>query len=297
MRAKLSKVMMLSVALLATLFFICLGYAYFVEPTKLVVNSQELRIVGLDRAFDGLKIVTIGDVHGGSNDVTPAKLRQIVELTNIQEPDLVVLLGDYVSERAGRGRLLRMPIEQIADGLAGIRSKYGVFVVLGNHDGFYGDEKVAAEFTRVGYRVLQHEVAPLEINGKRLRILGLKDHLHMQDAWTKTSRQLRAILAGSGEGQIIVLEHSPDVAPMITGDLSISPDLKLILAAHTHGGQVWLPLLGTPIVPSSYGQRYAYGHVRENGVDMFVDSGIGTSILPIRFMMPPQIGFLTLRSE
>jgi predicted MPP superfamily phosphohydrolase len=85
--------------------------------------------------------------------------------------------------------------------------------------------------------------------------------------------------------------------PVITGDLSISDDLKLVLAAHTHGGQVWFPVLGTPIVPSSYGQKYSYGHVKENGVDMFVTSGVGTSVLPIRFMMPPEIVVLTILSE
>ena len=85
--------------------------------------------------------------------------------------------------------------------------------------------------------------------------------------------------------------------PVITGELSISPSLKLILAAHTHGGQVWLPIFGTPVVPSTFGQKYAYGHVKENGVDMFVTSGVGTSVLPIRFMMPPEIAVLTIRSE
>jgi predicted MPP superfamily phosphohydrolase len=86
------------------------------------------------------------------------------------------------------------------------------------------------------------------------------------------------------------------VLPIISGDLSISPDLKLLLTAHTHGGQVWLPLIGTPIVPSSYGQKYSYGHIQENGVDMFVTSGVGTSILPFRFMVPPEIAVLTIRS-
>jgi predicted MPP superfamily phosphohydrolase len=83
---------------------------------------------------------------------------------------------------------------------------------------------------------------------------------------------------------------------MITGKLSISPDLKLILAAHTHGGQVWFPIIGAPIVPSTFGQKYSYGHIVENDVDLFVTSGIGTSILPIRFMVPPEIVVLTLRS-
>ena len=100
----------------------------------------------------------------------------------------------------------------------------------------------------------------------------------------------------SGEGQLIVLQHSPDLLPVISGDLSISPDFKLMLSAHTHGGQVWFPIFGRPIVPSNYGQKYAYGHTRENGVDLFVTSGIGMSVLPVRFMVPPEIVVLTIRS-
>ncbi|HEX6279978.1 MAG TPA: hypothetical protein VFZ49_08175, partial [Pyrinomonadaceae bacterium] len=84
---------------------------------------------------------------------------------------------------------------------------------------------------------------------------------------------------------------------IIHGAHYISKDLKLMIAGHTHGGQIWLPILGAPIVPSSYGQKYVAGHIRENGLDMFVTTGIGTSILPFRFMVPPEIAVLTIRSE
>ena len=93
------------------------------------------------------------------------------------------------------------------------------------------------------------------------------------------------------------MEHSPDILPIITGEMSISKDLKLILAGHTHGGQVWLPLIGSPVIPSSYGQKYAFGHIKENDVDMFVTTGIGTSILPFRFLVPPEIAVLTIYAE
>jgi len=83
---------------------------------------------------------------------------------------------------------------------------------------------------------------------------------------------------------------------MITGDLLISRDLKLILAGHTHGGQVRLPIIGSPIVPSSYGQKYVAGHINDAGFDMFVTTGIGTSILPFRFMVPPEIAVVTIRA-
>lgn len=248
-------------------------------------------------ALDGLKIAMIGDIHGGSNAVDAEMLRRVTALANAEQPDLIVLLGDYVSETRAVGadgrRILRMPMSEIADGLAGLRAPLGVFAALGNHDGVYGSDAVAAELRRVGIRVLVNETVQLDNDGKPFRILGFADHLSLPQNWKRVSDLGRG-LAQQGNGPIIVLEHSPDILPMLTGELAMSSDLKLILAAHTHGGQVWMPLVGTPIVPSSYGQKYSYGHIREAGIDMYITSGVGTSILPIRFMMPPEVAVIKL---
>lgn len=295
------KIILFAIVLFAAAM-LCLAYAYFIEPSRLVVNHSTIKIKEWDSAFDGLKIAMIGDIHGGSNNVTTEKLREIVAKTNEQNPDIVVLLGDYVSEKSEAEKKsspeqLKMPIKTIVENLAGLKANYGVYVVLGNHDGWHGDQIIAAEFTRVGYKVLQNEIAVIEKDGKRLKILGMIDHLKLSPRWSQTSTDLKPIVEKAGEGNLIVLQHSPDIAQIITGKLSISKDLRLILSAHTHGGQVWFPILGTPIVPSSFGQKYSYGHVKESGVDMFVTSGVGTSLLPFRFMMPPEIVILTVRSE
>lgn len=284
-----------SLALISFVSLTCLAYSYFIEADRLVVTSQTLKIKNWNPAFDGLKVVMIGDIHGGSNGITEEKIREIVTTTNEQNPDVVVMLGDYVSEW-GDGSL-KMPVETIAANLAGIQSTYGVFAVLGNHDGDYDDDRVAAALGAQGYNVLQNEVAAIEKGGQRLRFFGMKDHLKLAGGWLRISADSKKYLSTTGTGDIIVLQHSPDILPVIAGEYSVSPDLRLILAAHTHGGQVRFPILGSMIVPSGFGQKYARGHILDKGVDMFVTSGIGTSVLPFRFMVPPEIVVLTIKSE
>ncbi|HEY2866123.1 MAG TPA: metallophosphoesterase, partial [Pyrinomonadaceae bacterium] len=136
MKRRKKRILLLA-ATVAVIGLLLLGYSYFIEPRRLVINQQTLAIHGWDPAFNGFKIVAIGDIHAGSNAVDEAKLREIVKLTNRQNADLVVLLGDYVSQASTllHGKhALKMPLETIAENLAGLTAKYGVVVVTGNHD-------------------------------------------------------------------------------------------------------------------------------------------------------------------
>ncbi|RMH32914.1 MAG: hypothetical protein D6687_08700 [Acidobacteria bacterium] len=296
-RMKLSKKLAILAGILAVLSASILFYAYYIEPRKLVIRHQSLKVKNWNPQLNGLKIAVMGDIHAGSNYVTEERLREIVEKTNAENPDLIVILGDFLSPGKREFQIFEMPVPNVAENLKGFQAKLGTYAVFGNWD-FWAEQNLRREFEKVGIRFLENEVVTLEKNGQKFRIFGLEDHKKFGNWANKTNKWKQILEPTEADGDLIVLEHSPDVLPIITDErLLISSKLRLILAAHTHGGQVWLPLIGSPIVPSSYGQKYSYGHIRENGVDMFVTTGIGTSILPIRFLVPPEIVILEIYAD
>jgi predicted MPP superfamily phosphohydrolase len=269
-------------ALLALLILVlgCIIWGVFIEPNRLIVRQQTIKIDNWPKELSGLRIAVIGDVHTGGPFINEQKLKRIVELTNQQKPDLIVLLGDYMSPNSWHSH--RVEPEVTAAGLKELRAPLGVYTILGNHDWWYNGEKVRSAFEQNGIKVLEEEVAEVQWKNKSFWLAGLADLM-------TRSQHVRETIAKAPSGStVIALAHNPDIFPRLP------QTVPLLLAAHTHGGQVNIPLIGTPIVPSRFGSKYTAGHVFENGHHMFVTTGIGTSILPVRFRVPPEIVILRI---
>jgi predicted MPP superfamily phosphohydrolase len=155
--------------------------------------------------------------------------------------------------------------------------------VLGNQDWWLDGRYVRRLLEEAGIKVYENEARPVETgDGRRLWIAGLAD------LSTRTVDLPGTLEKITDDAPVLLLSHSPDVFP------EVPERVALTLAGHTHGGQFNLPFIGRLIVPSRFGQRYAYGHIVEGGRQMFVSSGIGNAILPARYGVPPEIVLLRI---
>ena len=267
---------------IAVLSFILWGFWW--EPSSLTVVHRTIEISPWHEEHASLRVALISDLHVGAPYKGLPALKHLVSVTNAEKPDLILRLGDFVTHGGVVGGHFVSP-EAIADDLANLHAPLGVIAVLGNHDWWYDGLRVRRALESHGIRVLENEAISLELRQHRFWVGGLSD------LWTRGDG-VAATLAQVHDGEPILLAmHNPDVFPGIPGRVSLA------LAGHTHGGQVKLPLIGRPHVPSKYGQRYAYGLIEEGGRKLFVTGGVGTSIIPVRFGVPPEIVILQLNPE
>jgi uncharacterized protein len=266
-------------------FFLVLllaSWVYWWEPSSLHVRKITMEVPFWQEQQNGLRVAVLADLHVGSPHTDLNKLEKVVKAINQNHPDLVVFLGDMVIQGV-RGGHFAEP-EPIAAELGKLHAPLGVMAILGNHDWWYDGNKVRRALTLNGIRVLENEVLPVDFNGTRFWLAGLAD------LWTRHPDISGTLAKVRDEKPILLLTHNPDVF------VDVPSRVSLTLAGHTHGGQVFLPLLGRLMVPSRYKQRFAYGHIQEEGRHMFVTSGVGTSILPVRFCVPPEVVLMTLKA-
>ncbi len=280
MRRSWKKRIRLTLLALLILILTCGIWGFLIEPSRLIIHPETIQIDNWPKELSGLRIAVVSDIHTGARFINDKKLKSIVDRTNALNPDLILLLGDYMSPNSWHSH--RVEPEVTAAALQSLKAPLGVYSVLGNHDNWYNGEKVRRAFEENGIRVLDDEVAEVKWHGKSFWLVGLAD------LWTGPQRISETIAKVPPGSTIIALTHNPDIFPRLP------QSVPLLIAGHTHGGQVNLPFIGTPIVPSRFGAKYTAGHVFENGHHLFVTTGIGTSILPVRFRVTPEIVILTI---
>jgi len=255
-------------------------WAFWLEPASLRVATYRLRLPHWPAQCSGVTVAAISDLHVGSPFNGVGKLERVVALTRRSHPDLVLLGGDYVIDNVLGGRFVSPEVS--AKKLAEIDAPLGVLAVLGNHDWWLGGARVRAALEANDIPVLEDRAVQVRRGECAFWVAGLGDF------W-EGRHDIAAALEDVPPGApVIVLTHNPDIFPEI-------PELvSLTVAGHTHGGQVRIPFVGRPIVPSHYGERYAIGSIAEHGRQLFVTPGVGTSVLPVRFLVPPEISLLVL---
>lgn len=254
-------------------------WTFWWEPSSLIVRERQLALPGWPRELEGLRVVVLADFHVGSPMNGLERLQRIVEAANAAAPDVILLAGDFVISDVVGGSWTEPA--RFAPLLGRLKAPLGVYAVLGNHDWWEGPQAVRAALTGAGIKVLDNQVVEIDAGAARFLLAGIGDFT--------TKHHDPGILLNAGQGPpMIALTHNPDVFPLI------GQRPALTIAGHTHGGQVNFPILGRLIVPSIYGSRFAIGHIVEDNRHLFVSPGLGTSILAVRFRVPPEISVLVL---
>lgn len=266
------------------------AYAGLVEPTLMLATTRYALTPPGWPADLSLKVAVISDVHVNEPYTPMSRVKRIVETVNGLAPDLIVHLGDH---EATNKKFVhrRVPPREWAAAYADLHAPLGFFTVLGNHDWWHNHGEIVGALDAARIRILENEAELLSHGGRKFWLAGLGDQLaHRLGRGRFRGRDdLAGTLARvTTDDPILLLAHEPDI-------FASTPDrISLVLSGHTHGGQVHIPGFPNPWIPSGYGDRFRYGHIVEDGRHLIVSGGIGLSIVPVRFGVPPEIVMVQL---
>lgn len=257
-------------------------YGFVIEPGRLVTRDYTLALQRWPAACDGLRIDVVSDTHTGSprNGIDSLD-RWVHELVESDAP-IVLMSGDYVILSVLAGTYV--PPDVIAEHLKPLTARKPVYAVLGNHDWWKNGHAVADAFSAAGVRMIDNRALPVDVEGCRFWLAGLGDLLEGRPDVGGTFAAIPT------DAAVVALTHEPALWP------ELPASAVLTIAGHTHGGQINPFGMLTPrrFRAGSHALRGAYV---EEGRTLFVTPGIGTSILPMRLGVPPEISRLTLRAD
>ncbi len=251
-------------------------YAVWVRRHWVVLRRVTLPVRDLPAAFEGVRIAHLSDLHIGGFMPRPTGERW-VRMANREKPDLVAVTGDLVTSGTAFHH-------DIAEVLGGLRAPLGVFASMGNHDYFGDGEPLITLLRDKGLRVLRNASTEIERGGARLRIAGV------DDTWTKRANLDKALARPEPGVPTVLLAHDPDLFPE-----AAARGADVVLAGHTHAGQVAVPFLTRRLNLSRLRHEFTYGVYRKGDSSLYVHAGLGITGPPLRLGAAPEVVIVTLR--
>jgi predicted MPP superfamily phosphohydrolase len=256
-----------------------LAKAWYDTMRDPVVERLTIQSDAMEVGDQPVTIALLADIHVAGPDMSPARLERIVAQINTLKPDLIAIAGDLVSEKLVATR--HYTATEVIAPLGKLSAPLGVVVVPGNHDHWFGWEDLKTELAKYPIiTVLQNDAAqfgPIAVGGS-------------DDAFTDRADNAATFGALKPlKGAKVVLTHSPDIFPQVPVDVDV------VLAGHTHCGQIAWPWGGSPATMSDYGDLYACGVVEQHGKTLVTSAGLGTSLLPIRMFTHPEVWLVEIR--
>ncbi len=249
-----------------------------------VVRQASVKLPSLTAGSAPIRVALLSDIHLGNRGMEPRRLAFIVDQVNALRPDLILIAGDFVTGYDGQGAAERAA--DLSMPLSRLRAPLGVLAVFGNHDHWTAPAAIRSALDKAGIAILENEA----VRRGPLAIVGVGDHFSGRDDLPRALTEARRV-----SGVPVVLTHSPSLAP------SLPSGYSLVLAGHTHCGQVVLPLVGPLLNRSPYANwrrlyepRYRCGLVRDRGRLTVVTAGAGSGTVPVRFGAVPDWWLLTL---
>lgn len=271
------------------------GYATLVEPWTIKTRRYTIPIEGLPSSLDGFVLGQFADTHLGPR-IPASFIRSAVEILLSESPDLVLLTGDHVHDGTQEIELAAELCRPLVEG-----ASVGVVGVLGNHDWWGDGDWMSRALRDQGVHMIDNDrvwidpstrsIVTSKPAGESLAVVGLGD---LTDGVIDVPMAFRDI---DQQTPALVLSHNPDSAELESLIGQSRPRIDLMCSGHTHGGQVRIPFLGTPLVPSRFGSKYAGGLVDGPAFRVHISRGVGMSLLPVRVGVPPEISVITLKCK
>ena len=274
-------------------FFSLGGYAFGVEPRfRLAVARHEVRPKRWPAGARPLVAAILSDLHASDPWMPVSRIEEIVAQTNRLGPDIVFLLGDYMSSLRWQRRA-PAPREW-APPFAGLTAPLGVHAVLGNHDYWWagGPRPVIEALRAAGVEVRLNDAVRIDRDGHRFWVSGTESTMARRVGRGRFAGRddIGAALAGIGDdAPIIHLAHEPTLIRRVPERVALT------LSGHTHGGQISLPFYGAPVA-ARHDLKWIRGPYEVDGRTLVVSSGLGCTLLPVRFLVPPEITLVAIDS-